>query len=877
MKKTLSVLALGALAVSMLPQVSAGNSAPAHVASTSSTQMAIFSDVSRTSIHGEAVSYLRDKKIVQGYADGTYGVDKSINRAEFLKILLLSRGDFAEDQAKACAANPPAAVKKLSDIDLKAWYAPYMCVAVRDGIMQGYPDGRMRPDSPINVPEMAKIVALSMQLPLGAEGKEWYEKYILALEAKNALPATLGELSETVTRGEMAETVFRTMANRTDKASTTLQGLLKVPAARLTSGTVGKIASCSELSAVMDKQMAEEGDFYSRMMTVDMAPSMSPTADAGSNAPESTAMPKTGGGGGGDDSYSQTNVQVEGVDEGDIVKNDGRYIYTTRGNEVRIVDTKDASGAMKEVARIRTVDENFYPSDLYLDGNRLVIVGSSYEQFDEVMPMISARPMMMPPYYYARTLTKAVMIDVTDHTAPKIDRTVTLDGYVAQSRRIGDKLYLILNDEPRYWMMREQFLPVDQILPVVADSARGNTEKSLVGCDDVQYFPGYQRPNYMTVAVLPTADTSKDVEAKVFLGDAEQIYMSPESLYVTTGAYDGKGMYWNWDDTQIYKFDLTDTGVEQAGTARVRGRILNQFSMDEHKGHFRIATTNNNWAEGSRATDNAVYVLDSAMKIVGSVLDIAPGERIFSARFMGDRAYLVTFEQIDPFFVLDMKEPTAPKILGALKIPGWSNYLHPYDENHVIGIGRDVPVDATASGTSMPTWQAVQGMKMSMFDVTDPANPKEKFQTTLGVSGTYSELLYNHKALLFDKEKNLMAFPVSITEPAGIKIYKECSLDAAGKEVCTETNRYEDYKTTFEGAIVYTVDLVRGFTERGRVSHYDKGYLDWSASNIPEDEYMKNITRILYIGDKLYTVSQAMIKQATLDTVQVTGSVTLAK
>jgi len=876
MKKSFALLLSSALLLTSVVPASAGSTMPAMYSAPST---AIFSDVNRSNINAEAVSYLRDKKVVEGYSDGSFGVDKAINRAEFLKILLLSTDGYTENAGSSCLANAPAAVKKLSDLDLTAWYAPYMCYAVQKGIMQGYPDGLMRPANTINVPEMAKIVAFTMQLPLGSEGTNWYEKFVLALEAKNALPESLSELSHMVTRGEMAETIFRTKENRTDKASTTLTSLLKMPVAHLTSGNVGKIASCSELSSVMDRQMREEGTNYLRYQTMNEevsagAPNMNFNGSVTSDAAASPE--KTGAGGGTDTDFSTTNVQVEGVDEADIVKNDARYIYTIRGNEVRIVDTKDASGSMKEIARIKAVDENFSPTDMYLDGNRLIVLGSTYGDIPAEETTMSTMRGIMPPYYYYRDYTKNIILDVTDHAAPKIERTVRFDGYLSQSRRIGNKLYLVLNDEPRYWLMREQFLPVDAILPKFADSARGDIEKNVVGCDQVQYFPGFQRPNYMTVAVVPTDDTTKNVSAQVFLGDAEQIHMSPESLYVTTGAYDGTSGYWNWDFTQIYKFALSDTGVEQKGTARVRGRVLNQFSMDEYQNHFRIATTNNNWTDGSNNSENAVYVLDEAMKIVGSVLDIAPGETIYSARFMGDRAYLVTFKQVDPFFVLDLKVPNAPKILGALKIPGWSNYLHPYDANHVIGIGRDVPED-TSSTDGRTTWQNVQGLKMSMFDVTDPANPVEQFKTTLGVSGTYSDIFYNHKALLFDKEKNLLAFPISISEPDGVRIYKECTLDATGAEVCTETNRYDATKTTFEGAVIFTVDLVNGFTERGRISHFAKGFLDWSASNIPDDEYLKTIMRVIYIGDKLYTISQAMIKQATLDTVQETGVVNLAK
>lgn len=859
-----------------LAQQAGGGTTPITPAASVAT---FFSDVTAENINAEAVSYLKGKGIVQGYADGSFGVNKDINRAEFLKILLLAAGSYTEDAGKTCVSSNPASFKKYKDVVHDSWYAPYVCYAIQNNIMEGYPDGTMRPESAINVPEMAKLVSVVMKLQLGGAGNNWYDKYMKALESKNALPSTLKQLSENISRGEMAEVIFRTKEGRTDKAAVTTAELQGQKPARLASGTVGQISSCSELSNVMETQLTAEAaqrqyDYTSAM------PVNAPNANGSMGGDVGAAMPSKDANGGGGADYSSTNVQVEGVDEGDIVKNDARYIYTVRQNQVRIVDTKDGAEGLKELSAVKIADENFWPSEMYVDGDRLTIIGSSYEdiQYRTLDQKISG---IMPPYYYGRSLAKTILVNIADRSAPKIDRVVSLEGTISQSRRIAGKLYLILNDYPKYWLMREQFAPVEKILPTITDTARGISERPAVNCNEVQYFPGYQQPNYMTVAVIPTSDNSKDVEAKVFLGNAESIYMSLANLYVTTGATSPDQPYWSWNDTQLYKFKLTDTGVEQTASGKVKGRVLDQFSMDEHNGNLRIATHRDNWVEGTNSSENAVYVLDSALKVIGSALNIAPGERLYSTRFMGDRGYMVTFQNIDPFFVIDLATPTAPKVLGALKIPGWSTYLHPYDATHVIGFGQNVEVKtdtgSTMSGATMPvTWQNVQGMKMSMFDVSDVNNPKEQFSTTLGAQGTYSELLYNHKALLFDKDRNLLAFPVSITEGNGVKIYKECSLDAAGKENCTETGRYDDYKTTFEGAIVYTVDLVNGFKERGRVSHYDKGYYDYSATNLPENEYLKAISRVVFMNNSLYSVSQAMIKQGDLNTVQTTDSVTLA-
>jgi uncharacterized secreted protein with C-terminal beta-propeller domain len=228
------------------------------------------------------------------------------------------------------------------------------------------------------------------------------------------------------------------------------------------------------------------------------------------------------------------------------------------------------------------------------------------------------------------------------------------------------------------------------------------------------------------------------------------------------------------------------------------------------------------------------------MKIGGKIEDIAPGEKIYSVRFMGDRGYMVTFKTVDPLFVIDLKNPRDPKILGALKIPGYSDYLHPYDENHIIGFGKDAIEVAHKdnNGNVVGTTAYYLGMKVAIFDVTDVTKPIEEFKTTIGDRGTDSDLLHNHKALLFSREKNLLAFPVTVT---------------AVQKQPDGTTVPEYGKFTFQGAYIYNIDLVNGFKLKGTISHIsDEEYLKsgdyWYGSN-------KNIQRIMYMDNVLYTIS----------------------
>ena len=233
-------------------------------------------------------------------------------------------------------------------------------------------------------------------------------------------------------------------------------------------------------------------------------------------------------------------------------------------------------------------------------------------------------------------------------------------------------------------------------------------------------------------------------------------------------------------------------------------------------------------------TKNNIYVLDLNLNDVGSLEDLALGERIFAARFLGNRAYLVTFRQVDPLFVIDLSNPGDPHVLGQLKIPGFSDYLHPYDESHIIGIGKDVAVE----GRAVP-----RGVKLSLFDVSDVKNPVEKAQHIISGEGTQSEALQDHKAFLFSKEKNLLVIPILLTK---------------------------NWEYTYQGAYVFDLTPKEGFQLKGRITHADGNdknpYWYFSPSSI---------RRTLYIGGTLYTISSGMVKATDLDSMGEVASLDL--
>jgi hypothetical protein len=279
--------------------------------------------------------------------------------------------------------------------------------------------------------------------------------------------------------------------------------------------------------------------------------------------------------------------------------------------------------------------------------------------------------------------------------------------------------------------------------------------------------------------------------------------------------------------------------MEYVASGEVPGMVLNQFSMDEYDGHFRVATTTY-----GETTGNHVYILDMDLNIVGSLEGLAPGETIYSARFVGERGHMVTFRQVDPLFVIDLSDPGNPRELGYLKVTGYSDYLHPYDETHLIGIGKET--------TDAGEFAWYQGVKISLFDVRDVNNPLEISKLEIGDRGTDSPVLWDHKAFLFDKSRNLMVIPILEAKVDKTKYSEDELVWAYGEPV-------------YQGAYVFHVSPDAGITIQGKITNID---------DIAEPEYYHfyppfSVERSLYIsgdaGDVLYTISQAKIKMNSLD------------
>ena len=524
--------------------------------------------------------------------------------------------------------------------------------------------------------------------------------------------------------------------------------------------------------------------------------------------------------------FSKTNVQVEGVDEADIVKTDGNFIYYLTNSELTITDVNN----VKLASKVEFDNKEFSPQEIFLKDNKIVVIGITNRKVEK-------KNIANTEEYYPtnETYTTAKIYNIEDRTNPKLERTIELEGYYLSSRMIGDNVYLISNKNIYAYLCnyyKATQLDEEEFKPKYVDTATGESIKSI-NFDCIYYIPEFEDTNYLNIAAFNITN-NEPASINSYLGAGNQMYASSTNLYITKTKY-------NYDDetdinTEIYKFNLKDATCTFSKTGEVPGSVLNQFSMDENNGYFRIATTDStSW--DSESNTNNLYVLNENLEIVGKVEGLAPGERIYSVRFMGNRAYMVTFVQTDPLFVIDLSDPTNPTVLGELKIPGYSTYLHPYDENHLIGFGENTKVVNYGYGDQVVT----DGMKIALFDVTDPNNPTEMYSVNIGGKGTYSELLYNHKALLFSKGKNIIAFPISTTG--------------------------EDYEVEFQGAIVYGLSLEKGFEEKGKITNIENNIDKFYSSN--------SVQRIIYINDTLYTLSRRLIKATDINTMKPKGSINL--
>lgn len=524
---------------------------------------------------------------------------------------------------------------------------------------------------------------------------------------------------------------------------------------------------------------------------------------------------------------SNTNNQVEGVEEGDIVKNDGKYIFIKSYDKVKIIDSNPEEP--KIISQV-DVPENMDINEIYITGQKLVVIGQNNyyhvnNQNSETMKM----GIMIPTYYDDRC--DVLIYNIENLEKPVLEREYLFDGSYTSGRTIDNNLYLVTT---KYFnaVNYDDYDKESINIPLPTYTNCITNEKTEIGFDKIKYFPNYVDSKYMLTVGIDLADETSKPDVDAYIGSTESIFVSKDNLYasVTDFSYESEAKSIDLynpvysSNTVIYKFGLKDGTINPVAQSKVPGTIINQFSMDENDGLLRIATTTGEtWQTGQNESKNNIYILNDSLNVIGKLEGLAPGERIYSTRFMGDKVYMVTFKQVDPLFVIDTSNPNKPEVLGYLKIPGYSTYLQPVDETHILGFGYET-VANDWGGTS------TGGLKLSLFDVSNVNKPKEIATDVIGKSGTYSELLNNHKALMFSLDKGIMAFPISRTS--------------------------DNYINDFVGAYVYNVNASK-VELKSQISHME---------NI-KDGYTNGdeIRRIIYIEDYLYTFSDNQMQVHKID------------
>jgi uncharacterized secreted protein with C-terminal beta-propeller domain len=553
--------------------------------------------------------------------------------------------------------------------------------------------------------------------------------------------------------------------------------------------------------------------------------------------------------------FSGTNIQELGVDEPDIIKTDGERIVVTSGNVLYIIDV---TGDEPRLAGQTTIEAG-WASDLFLAGDRVLVMANGD---------IYATPLIEPGFsdvaeaYYPSPVTTLVEIDISDIEAPRVERTLHIDGAKVSARMVGDSVRLVISSTPTGLQFKypetnglkaerdaEAYnkdvvrdSTIDNWVPYfVLENGAGRVidEGSLLDCTKAHHPEEFSGLEMLTVVTIDIANDLNIDDAVGVLATGDIVYASTDAMYIASAAWR------NWDafeeddtedainehTTDIHKFDISDpASTTYVATGRVTGFMLSQWSMSEYEGNLRVATTTSPdwWWGGADESESFVTVLeekDGELVELGKVGGLGKGERIYSVRFIDEVGYVVTFRQTDPLYTIDLSDPTDPTVVGELKILGYSAYLHPVGEGMLLGVGQD----ATEEGRTL-------GTQISLFDVSDPANPVRVQNYTF--DNGYSSVEYDHRAFLHWPATGLTVVPVSAWS------WDEETGEESG----------------FVGAIAIKA-TEDGIEEIGRITHGD---------NKDSEEYWwaPTIERSLVIGDSLYTYSYEGLLQSDLETIE---------
>jgi Beta propeller domain len=542
------------------------------------------------------------------------------------------------------------------------------------------------------------------------------------------------------------------------------------------------------------------------------------------------ALSPTRAGGSGDD-FSRTNVQEAGIDEPDVVKTDGSRLFAISRGTLHAVDVRAETPRLLGSLPL----DQGWGHQLLLHQDRVLVLSNVRPEATLFQQSSGSAPI------YRRRGTLLAEVDVSDPAAMRVVRTLTVDGTFGSARLKGATARVVTSSAPRALggpspgrrgdtgrakarrraAIRRSRLSGWMPSSVLEDRRTGHrVAGALTACRGVRRPGAFSGLNMLAVLTIDLSKGLEPVDSDGLMADAQTVYASPRSLYVASRrSIDRRGGRLHArTSTAIHKFDVSRPDrAEYRASGKVLGSLLNQFSLSEHRGFLRVAsTTVPPWwdPDPDQESESFVTVLgerSGRLVKLGRVGDLGRGERIYAVRFLENVAYVVTFRETDPLYTVSLAKPARPKVLGALKIRGYSAYLHPVGENLLLGVGQD----ATARGET-------RGTQLSLFDVSNLRKPVRLRQRALG-SDSSSEAEYDHHAFLYWPATRLAVMPV------------------------------EDYRKRFTGAIGFRIDPARGIDEVGRVSHGDDSF------DVP-------VGRSLVVGDRLYTVSVRGVKASDLET-----------
>lgn len=446
------------------------------------------------------------------------------------------------------------------------------------------------------------------------------------------------------------------------------------------------------------------------------------------------------------DSFAETYKQVENVDEADIIKNDGRYIYAVdqENNIIKIYEGKKLISKIDDIER-KNVSANAEENTTPIEKIQNMYVKDKYLVAETYCNSVNR--------LLYNCITKIYIYDLTDITSPKLVNSFSQSGSEISSRMIGSQLYLVTNtfinncknadDCIIYTGEGEEYTPV---------------EPTNIGCIDNSV-----EPNYIIISSIDVENCKRTAQTKAIFGCGSEIYCNENNMYILT--YNEKG-------SVVVKATLSRDEIKFTDKADIgEGYVNNQFSMDEYNGHFRIATTDEK--------GNNILVFDDKLNKIGEIKGIAKDEEIKAVRFMGDIAYMITFENTDPLFIVDLSDEKAPKLLGSVEITGFSSQLVPVDENTILGIGEESITDKNGDFRN--------GTKLALFDVSDKTNPK--VLDSLFLMNYESSAQYNHKAIVVNKDKGYYAMDFSVFADEGDR-YGAMTFEIRDKKI-VKTNEFE--------------------------------------------------------------------------------------